>query len=130
MLTIDLKKNRLRIYKQTLHMLDDPEYIQFLVSPEKRVLAVRRTADDERSAIKIYWTTLKDRNQCCEFYSKPFVSRLGRLLNRKDDDFCTHRMYGRVDQRRKRVFFDLGSSEIISEEAEAEGMEDVPDAGI
>ena len=33
-LCIDLKKNRIRIHKLTLHMLGDPEYIQLLVNPQ------------------------------------------------------------------------------------------------
>ncbi len=34
-LCIDLKKNRIRIHRQTLHLLGDPDYIQLLVNPSK-----------------------------------------------------------------------------------------------
>ena len=37
-LVIDTKKRRLRIYKQTLALLDNPEYIQLLVNPEKKMI--------------------------------------------------------------------------------------------
>lgn len=42
-LFIDLKKNRIRIHKQTLHLLGDPEYIQLLINPVTRLIAVRRS---------------------------------------------------------------------------------------
>ena len=38
-LCIDLKKNRIRIHKLTLHMLGDPEYIQLLVNPQDSMIA-------------------------------------------------------------------------------------------
>ena len=119
-LTIDLKKNRIRIYKQTLHLLDDPKYIQFLVNPETHILAVKKSSENGLSAQKIYWTTLTDRKQCCEFYSKYFVSRLCGLLNGYDEMRCTHRITGRMNQKKDRVFFDLEKSELIDEEPEAE----------
>ena len=41
-LCIDLKKNRIRIHKLTLHMLGDPEYIQLLVNPQNSMIAIRK----------------------------------------------------------------------------------------
>lgn len=42
-LCIDLKKNRIRIHKLTLHMLGDPEYIQLLVNPCTHMIAIRKS---------------------------------------------------------------------------------------
>ena len=42
-LCIDLKKNRIRIHKLTLHMLGDPEYIQLLVNPQDSMIAIRKS---------------------------------------------------------------------------------------
>ena len=42
-LCIDLKKNRIRIHKLTLHMLGDPEYIQLLVNPDSHMIAVKKS---------------------------------------------------------------------------------------
>ena len=33
-LTLDMKRNRIRIYRATLRALGDPAYIQFLINPE------------------------------------------------------------------------------------------------
>ena len=45
LMTIDVRKGRLRIYKSTLHRLNDPKAIQLLVNPASKVIAVR-SADD------------------------------------------------------------------------------------
>ena len=42
-LCIDLKKNRIRIHKQTLRLLGNPEYIQLLVNPDIHMIAIRRS---------------------------------------------------------------------------------------
>ena len=42
-LTVDLKKKRIRLYKHVLRLLDDPEYVQFLINPEKKIFIVRKT---------------------------------------------------------------------------------------
>lgn len=100
--------------------MDDPEYIQFLVNPDKRILAIKRSREDEKSALKIYWTVLKDRNQCCEFYSKFFVCKLEALLSTHDGMWNTHKITGRINQKKNKVFFDLGNSEMINDEVEPE----------
>lgn len=39
-LTIDARRNRIRIYRQTLYGIGDPAYVQFLVNPEELYIAV------------------------------------------------------------------------------------------
>ena len=41
LMTIDVRKGRLRIYKSTLHRLNDPKAIQLLVNPASKVIAIR-----------------------------------------------------------------------------------------
>lgn len=38
---VDLKQFRIRIYKTTLHSLGDPKYIQILVNPNDKAVAIR-----------------------------------------------------------------------------------------
>ncbi|MDO4650201.1 MAG: hypothetical protein Q4B26_16300 [Eubacteriales bacterium] len=40
-ITIDYRRNLIRIHKNTLHLLSDPEYIELLVNPESSTLAIR-----------------------------------------------------------------------------------------
>ena len=39
-LSIDMKKNRIRIHRNTLYLLGSPKYIQLLVNPEKELMVV------------------------------------------------------------------------------------------
>lgn len=120
-LTIDLKKRRIRIYKQTLHLLDDPEYIQFFVKPEKKTLAITGGTEDDISPQKIYWTTLTDKRQCCEFYSKRLIGKLESLItNELSTTNNTYRIFGEINKKKDRIFFELSSAEIINDEAEIE----------
>lgn len=41
MLTIDIRKGRLRVFKAVLHKLGDPKNIQLLINPKARVIAIR-----------------------------------------------------------------------------------------
>ncbi len=120
-MTIDLKKHRLRIYKLTLHLLDDPEYIQFLIHPQLRKLAIRRCEEKDIQSQKIYWTMLSDKRYCCEFYSKPLISRLRPLLDAGYEDH-TFKMIGYKNNENDRVLFDLLKAKIINEEVEAESI--------
>ena len=117
-LTIDLKKRRLRLYKRILRLLGDPDYVQFLVNPDKRIFAVRCGEASEISSQKIYWTVLNDNGQCCEFYSKYLVERLQPLFSAQNDD-RTYRIIGKYNTRKNSVVFNLHNSEPITYEPEA-----------
>lgn len=79
-LVIDTKKRRLRIYKQTLALLDNPEYIQLLVNPEKKMILLCPATSRQASCERIKWKQLNE-NQCCEIYSTSFVEKLMLLSN-------------------------------------------------
>lgn len=40
-ISIDMKKNRIRLHKSTLHALGDPPYVQLLVNPSAGIVALR-----------------------------------------------------------------------------------------
>ena len=61
-LCIDLKKNRIRIHKLTLHKLGDPEYIQLLVNPTARMIAIRCSNREDNLAHHIRSYQLTDGN--------------------------------------------------------------------
>ncbi len=50
---IDLKKYRIRIHKNTLYLLGNPEYIMFLVNPSDRIIAIRCGTKSDRYAHRI-----------------------------------------------------------------------------
>ena len=117
-MTIDMRKRRIRLYKQTLRLLDNPEYVQFLVNPSEHIFAVKSSAATGISAQKIYWTILNGNGKCCEFYSKNLIETLqSHFFNGSDEH--TYRVIGEYNDRKKAVIFDLNQSEPISYEPEA-----------
>ncbi len=117
-LTIDLKKRRIRLYKSVLRLLDDPEYIQFLINPEKHVFIIRRCTEHDINSQKIYWSMLNNNHQSCEFYSKPFVEALKRLHFKKTD-IHSYRIQGQYMDHQKIFVFNMDNSEPILYESEA-----------
>lgn len=76
-LFIDLKKNRIRIYKQTLHLLGNPEYVQLLVNPDTGSIAVCPADSRDHLSHRIRWEELS-KSKCCELYSRNFLQTLRR----------------------------------------------------
>lgn len=78
-LSIDLKKNRIRIHKKTLYMLGNPNYIQILVNPVKRTLAILPSVSEDHLAHKINWIYLDDSSKSYELYSKALIKTINSL---------------------------------------------------
>lgn len=78
-IVIDLKRNLIRIHRKTLHLLNDPEYVQLLVNPAKRIIALRPTIKEDSHAQKIRWTVLRSGNKCFEIRSKYLVIALQQV---------------------------------------------------
>jgi len=93
--------------------------VQFLVSPEKKKIIIKGCGEKESGAQKIYWTTLIDKHQCCEFYSKPFVDALKANFYNEDDN-KTFRITGDYKARYNFVIFDFTESRPLLNEPEAE----------
>ncbi len=77
---LDYKKNRIRIYKSTLRAIGDPQYIQILVNPEKRILGVHAANRDDRYSMAILLSQdWKDPENTYEVYSQYFLLKLAQL---------------------------------------------------
>lgn len=95
-LVIDLKKNRLRIYKRTLHLLGDPKYVKFLVNPQNMHIVVIPSRPVDTASQKVNWKQIGD-NKCCEFYSKNLIQSLHNLCCQMTQD-QTFRIFGKLYQ--------------------------------
>jgi len=95
-LSLDMKKNRIRIHKATLHLLGDPLYIQLLVNPEERIVAIRsveRSVSGDQTH-KVSQKTLHSSNSI-EIYSRSFIDKLRSVTDNLGDD-SLYRMEGKV----------------------------------
>lgn len=90
---VDMKKRRIRIRKSTLHQLGDPEYIQLLVNPTDRMVAIR-AVDRETSKDQTHWIGKKLRNSgsrnCIEIHSLQFMDRLRSIVEGLDFGHSYH----------------------------------------
>lgn len=102
-LCIDLKKNRMRIHKCTLHLLGDPEYIQILVNPDRHILALRKSKRTDHSVHHISSCYL-DSKYCYELYSLSFLQKL-RKINDSLENNQSYRIYGELHPKEGIVHF-------------------------
>ena len=84
-ISIDMKKFRLRVHKAMLHLLGDPPFIQLLVNPVDRLVAIRAVDRGTRdNAIhKVNMSQLQS-DFSIEIYSREFVTKLCELAGIND----------------------------------------------
>ena len=87
-LTLDMKKNRMRIHKQTLHLLNDPPYIYIWVNPKEKTIALCAGDERRKDAIQIS-------SRDGEVYSSGLFYEL-RRLNRNMQDDCSYKIEGKI----------------------------------
>ena len=112
-IAIDLKKMRIRIHKKVLHAIGKPKYIQLLVNPGIKAVAVRAVAQDEphEYAERISPLDMMSENSF-ELYSKTFINKLPELINGRDTN-KTYRLYGFFVKEQNMAVFSLDTLEVI-----------------
>ena len=110
---IDRKKNRIRIHKQTLHMLGDPEYIQLLVNPRRGMFALRGSFRGDYLAHRIKKYQISPDN-CYEIYSKNLMTALVKVNSELRED-QSYRIYGDLIANVGVARFDLQKLNSIGE---------------
>ena len=107
-IAIDLKKGRIRIHKNTLHALGDPDYIQILINPDTQVIAIRKCNTKDKLYHHIKWKALAS-NQCYEIHSKMLMSMIDEMcLNYTPGH--TYRIGGTSYPKEKLVAFNINDS--------------------
>lgn len=74
-LSVNLRKYIIRIHKDTLHILGDPEYILLLVNPEDKSVAILPSDRSDSKAHRISRYNLKN-NKSFELYSTNLIKNL------------------------------------------------------
>lgn len=106
-ISIDFKKYRIRIHRRTLSLLGTPKYIQFLVSPKERMIAVRGVDNRTKYAHRVDLNSLQPDNSY-EVYSSIFIEKL-RSLDSGMQLGETYRLTGNYYEKENAVVFPLGS---------------------
>ena len=115
-IAVDLKKYRIRIHRNTLALLGTPKYIQLLVSPSAKMMAIQGVDTRTRFTHRVNLSALRPDNSY-EIYSSLFVSQLLALVTDLDDK-CTYRLTGEIIAAENAAIFPLSSlQEVESMEA-------------
>lgn len=113
MIVIDSKNSRIRIHRNTLHLLGNPESIQLLVNPKQLTLAIL-PGQKLRTANKVCWDKI-GKSKSCELYSKILIRQLGSIWpNWKADG--KYRLYGVCISNGMLIQFDMSSAEEVGKE--------------
>lgn len=107
--SIDFKKNRVRIHKESLRLIGDPKYIQFLVNVKESLVAIRGIDADRRGshAHRVNRAILAS-DFSFEIYSQSFTEKL-RTIFEGFDEICTYRLTGTVHPKDRAVVFSIDS---------------------
>ena len=79
-LALDLKQNRIRIHKNTLHALGEPKRVQLLLNPEKRALIISCPAKalPESQDEKVIFDK-PGSDGCFQLYSQELIRRIRKV---------------------------------------------------
>ena len=115
-ISIDLKKYRIRIHKQTIHLLGDPKYIQLLVNPLTMAVAIRpvekELSGDQSHKVNM---SLMNSDNSYEIYSRSFITRLCEVIGGLKDN-CSYRLSGEVISSKAAAVFSLKTIKRIESE--------------
>jgi len=109
---IDLKKYRIRIHKNTLRSIGDPDYILLLVNPEERSLAILRSDRSDTRAHHIAWASLAKRKSF-EVYSRSLVKSLHEVCSNWQDN-QSYRLYGEIIPNEGAAQFHMTESVLVN----------------
>ena len=104
---IDVSKYRIRIHRSTIKSLGNPEYVQLLVNPTEKTMAILPTDRNDKKAHRI-----KYNNHSFEIYSMLFVESICKLTN-KFESGNRYTICGRFIPEKKLALFNLDKAEKV-----------------
>lgn len=109
---VDLKKYRIRIHRNTLHSIGDPNHILLLVNPEECTLAVLRSSSSDPRAHSITKASLLNKKPF-ELYSRSLVKSLRDLCSDWQDN-QSYRLYGEIISNEGVAQFHMDKSVLVN----------------
>lgn len=116
LICIDFKKNRIRIHRSTLRQIGNPEYIQLLVNPSQKMIAIKASCAEDKLAHKVKDYFVINGNSY-ELYSRELLYSLSQL-NLSWEKFNIFRLEGNIYPDKKIALFSMDN--IITKLPQAE----------
>ena len=119
-ISIDLKKSRIRVHKESLHMIGDPMYIQFLVNVERSMLAILGMDNDtsRSAAIRVNLPKLRS-DFSYEIYSTSLIDKLAKVFGCFESN-STYRLTVKVIPEKRAVVFPVKTLQKVDTERPSE----------
>ena len=102
---IDMKQNRIRIHKPTLHALGNPHYLSLVINPEEYTLGITAGSADDKTAHRISTSVLHTK-ECCELHSTSLIRALLQLCP-EWKDYGKYLMSGTLIPEANMIRFDM-----------------------
>ena len=115
-ISIDLKKYRIRVHKESLHLIGDPMYIQFLVNVDRFMLAILGMdhGSSKSDAIRVNLPKLPS-DFSYENYSTSLIDKLAKVFGCFEAN-ATYRLTGRVIPEKRAVIFPVSTLQKVDAE--------------
>ena len=112
-MTIDTKKPRLRIYKTTIHQMGDPKYIQLMINPESRLIALRGVDRHTTGQLEIRVDRqVANTDDCVDWYSTTLITELCAAFREIQDGY-SYNLTGVLVPKERAVVFKLSGLTLI-----------------
>lgn len=112
---VDIKRRRIRIHKNTLRAIGNPEYILLLVNPEESSVALMRGSRTDPKAHRVKYN-MKNRNSY-ELCSLSLLQKLQTICN-DWKGIGAYRIQGEIIRNGEAVLFDMSNAVLISGESQ------------
>jgi len=111
-ISFNLRKNLIRIHKDTLYTIGNPYYVLLLVNPSERTIAVHPTDSSDTRAHHISKSSIIN-GKSFEIYSMSFVQNLLELCSDWEPS-KTYRIYGEKITNQDIVIFKMSEAIAIN----------------
>lgn len=111
-MSVDLKKYRIRIHKNTLHSIGDPDHVLLLVNPEERTIALLSSNNSDPRAHKLIQVSSSNQKSI-DLYSRSLVKNLRNLCSYWQDN-QSYRLYGEIISNKGVAQFHMDQSVLLS----------------
>lgn len=112
-MTIDAKKPRLRIHKVTIHQMGDPKYVQLMINPRDRRIALRGVDRHSPGQHEIRIDTqMANTEDSVDWYSSNLMTQLCAAFHEIRRG-SSYNLTGHLVASERAVFFDISSMTLI-----------------
>ena len=105
---VDRSRKRIRIHRITLHLLGDPEYIQLLVNPVSKTIAIRKGSVNDPLSLRVY--PIDSEKDSFEIRSSNLMRSL-KMVFTKLEEGNSYRIYGEMGTNNEVALFRLDDYE-------------------